>query len=330
MKEEHNNVRENVGLFDVSHMGEFIVSGEDALSFLNHWTPNNVAKLKIGKAHYTNILREDGTIVDDLLIYRLKEDNFLLVVNALNIDKDFEYLNKHKYANMELVNKSDEYAQVAIQGRYAGKIIEEWLNIDVSEMTLFSFIVHDYENYSLIISRTGYTGEDGFEVYMPRDIACNVWTALLNKGKKYNICPCGLGARDSLRLEAALPLYGNDMDDTTTPVEADLAWIIKFKKGDFIAKELLKKQKKEGTQRILAGIELIDKGIPRQGYKIFIEGKESGIITSGLKSPWTGRTIAMGYIPPSYNELNREIHIEIRNKTARAKIVKKPFFERDY
>lgn len=330
MVQEHGIVRTNVGIFDVSHMGEFEISGSNAENFLNFYTPNNVSRLSVGRAHYTNLLREDGTIVDDLLIYRLKEDRFLLVVNALNLDKDFNYFQKNLYDNTSLINKSDDYALVALQGRYAVNIMQGLTGMDLSELKPFSFFMHSHNGFDLLISRTGYTGEDGFEIYMPPDIAPDIWKTLMDKGREYAIQPCGLGARDSLRLEAGLPLYGNDMDDTTTPIEADLSWIVKFKKGDFIAKDILKTQSKEGTSRILAGIELADKAIPRKGYRIFYQGKEAGVITSGTKSPHTNKSIAMGYIPPEMNIIGNQIEVEIRNKMAVGKIVKKPFFYRNY
>ncbi len=330
MVEEHVNVRKNVGLFDVSHMGEFIVSGNKALEYLNYYTPNSVHKLKIGRAHYTNLLRTDGTIVDDLLIYRLGEDTYLLVVNALNIDKDFDYLKKNLYEGVELVNKSDEYSQIAVQGRHAVKIIEKITGKDLSEMKLFSFFMFDHEGSELLISRTGYTGEDGFEIYMPPRVAVKIWNMVMKTGSDYNICACGLGARDSLRLEAGLPLYGNDLDDTTTPIEADLSWIVKFKKDDFAGRGILKKQHDEGTSRILTGIEILEKAIPRQGYRMFIDEKEVGVITSGTKSPYTNKSIAMGYIIPELNTLDKEVQVQVRNKFAEGKIVKKTFFERDY
>lgn len=330
MVEEHVNVRTNAGLFDVSHMGEFFVSGPQAQEFLDYYTPNNVKKLVPGKIHYTNLLTPGGTIVDDLLIYRIEEEKFLLVVNALNIEKDFAYLKSSLKHDAVLENKSDEYAQVALQGRHAVKIIEKMTEKDLSEMKMFTFFYWHLNGSEMIISRTGYTGEDGFEIYMPAGIAVKVWNTLLDLGREYSVCPCGLGARDSLRLEAGLPLYGNDIDDTTTPIEADLSWIVKFKKGDFIAKDLLKSQSKEGTRRILTGIQVLDKAIPRQGYKIFSDEKEIGIITSGTKSPYTNKSIAMGYILPELNNLDREIQVQVRNKFADAKIVTKTFFERDY
>lgn len=326
MVDEHNSVRKNTGIFDVSHMGEIEVSGKGALDFINYWTPNNVAKLSVGKAHYTVILKENGTIVDDMLVYRLKEDSFLLVVNALNIEKDYDYLISKGHDDTEILNRSDEYAQIAVQGRYAVNIIEKLTNRDCSELPLFSFFLHN----NIIISRTGYTGEDGFELYMENSKAPSIWKSLIELGADHGITPCGLGSRDSLRLEAGLPLYGHELDENTTPIEADLSWIVKFKKGDFISKDILKKQKKEGTEKLLIGLEISDKSIPRKDYKIFCDGEEIGIVTSGTKSPFTKKSIAMGYVPPIYNNDESKLFIQIRNKMISANIVKKSFFNRDY
>lgn len=328
LTEEHNTVRTKVGLFDVSHMGEFLVTGEKATDFLDHFTPNRVKRLKIGRAHYTNLLTDKATIVDDLLIYKLKEQEYLLVVNALNTDKDLAYIMANRWPGAHVENKSSAFSQLALQGPKALPLMETFCGKDLADMRHFSFFLYSINGQEAIISRTGYTGEDGFEIYLPWSLGPHVWDKLMDLGAAFDIKPCGLGARDSLRLEAALPLYGNDIDETTTPIEADLGWIVKLKKGEFLGRDILLQQKEQGPAKKLTGFEVTGRGIPRKGYKILADGKEIGHITSGTKSPYTQRAIAMGYIPPAYTEPGREVLIQIRKHQVPARVVSRPFFEK--
>lgn len=330
IKEEHEAVRTRAGLFDVSHMGEFVVKGNDSLSFLQKMMTNDVAKLKDGRAQYTLMCYEDGGTVDDLLIYKKAEGHYLLVVNAANIEKDFAWLNEHLVGDVELANISQEIAQLALQGPLAEQVLQKLTNTELSAIRFFSFQDEVSMNgIKTLVSRTGYTGEDGFEIYCRAEDAIALWEAILEAGKEEGVLPCGLGARDTLRFEAALPLYGQELSKDITPIEAGLGFAVKTNKdADFIGKDVLKKQKEEGTARKLAGIEMMDKGIPRHGYKVFANGEEIGFITTGTQSPTLKKNIGLALIKSEFTEVNTEVEIEIRGKRLKAKVVATPFYKR--
>lgn len=323
---EHLHVRSKVGVFDVSHMGEFFVSGEGALDFLQKTTSNDVSKLSAGKIQYSCMPNDKGGIVDDLLVYCLGENNYLLVVNASNIDKDYAWLDSYKPASVTLDNQSDQWSLFAVQGPRAVQALQSLTDIDLANMTYYTFqqgLFAGAEN--VIVSATGYTGAGGFEIYVKNEDAAAVWKAIFEAGAAEDIRPIGLGARDTLRLEKGFCLYGNDIDDTTSPLEAGLGWITKFTK-DFINGENLKKQKEAGITRRLNGFMMIDRGIPRHGYRILnAEGEEIGVVTSGTQSPSLGKAIGLGYIAKGYNTEGTEIFIEVRNKQLKAVVSKPPF-----
>ena len=321
---EHNAVRKNVGVFDVSHMGEFLVSGKDALNYLNYLVPNDVKKLdKSGKGLYTQICNENAGTVDDLIIYKLDSD-FLVVVNASNIDKDWDWFNKYKDGfNVELKNISENISLLAIQGPKSQEILGNVLKISLETQKYFE--IRKYQ--SNWIARTGYTGEDGFEVFIDNpNKAVNIWQELIKAG----VTPCGLGARDTLRLEVAYPLYGHELDDETSPLEAGLGWSIKLdKQEDFIGKQALLNQKDNGLKKKMICLKINDKAIARQGHKVFSkDGSEIGIVCSGSQGITVGFPIATAYVPPSYSEEGKELLINIRDKMISATVVKRPFYKR--
>jgi len=329
--EEHLAVRKHVGLFDVSHMGEFTVKGPDALAFVQHVTCNDVAKLAHKQIHYSAYTYPEGTIVDDLLVYRQDDNEFFLVVNAANIEKDFDWITSQSGGfDVELKNVSDSYAQLAVQGPEAVKIIETLFGKVAPEMKYYWFDYVTYEGSPCILSRTGYTGEDGFEVYCPPSVAVKLWRQVLELGQPFGILPCGLGARDTLRLEAKMCLYGNDIDHTTTVLEAGLGWICKLDKGDFIGADILRQQKEEGLERKLMGFEMVDRGIARHGYPVFSEpgGEQVGSVTSGSYAPFLKKNIGLTYLPIENAKIGQEIYIGIRKKSAKAVVVKTPFYKR--
>ncbi len=328
---EHETVRTKVGLFDVSHMGEVRVKGKDAEAFLNTITVNDVTQLVDGQAHYSVMTNEQGGIIDDLLIYRFAQDHYLLVINAGTQDKDFAWISKHA-ANWDVsaVNESPDTGQIAIQGPLAEKVLQTLTDTPLAEIAYYHFKEGEVAGVPALISRTGYTGEDGFECYMAADQAANLWNKMLEAGAGDGIQPAGLGARDTLRLESRMHLYGNDMDEETTPLEAGLGWVTKLKKeSDFIGKAALIAQKKEGLKRKLVGFELEDRGIARHGYPVENEeGEEIGVVTSGTSSPTLKKSIGLAYVPPGNSKPGKTIQIRIRKKTATARIVKGPFYKR--
>ena len=329
IKVEHQTVREAVGVFDVSHMGEFMVKGEGALELIQKVTSNDVSKLSIGDAQYSCFPNGKGGIVDDLLVYRLGEKEYMLVVNASNIDKDWNWINEHNTFGAELSNVSDDFALLAVQGPKAAEALQSLTDVDLSAVKYYTFKQGKFAGLdNIILSATGYTGSGGFELYIPNDAAEAVWDAVFEAGKDYGIAPIGLGARDTLRLEMGYCLYGNDIDDTTSPLEAGLGWITKLKKGDFIDSDLLKQQKSEGTTRRLVGFEMIDRGIPRHDYIIEdAEGNEIGKVTSGTQSPSLGKAIGLGYVSTPFTKAGTEIYIAIRKKKIKAAVVKLPFYK---
>ncbi len=327
---EHQTVRNGIGVFDVSHMGEFWVKGSKAFEFVQRVTTNDVAKLTDCKVQYTCFPNGKGGIVDDLLVYRIDAETYLLVVNAANIDKDWAWCNKQNTMGATLYNASDEIAQLAVQGPLALKAMQKLTNENITDMEYYTFKKLNFAGVKdVILSTTGYTGAGGCEIYMSNEDAPKIYEAVLEAGKEYGIKPIGLAARDTLRLEMGFCLYGNDINDTTSPIEAGLGWITKFVDGnDFIDRELFEKQKEEGVERRLRAFEMIDKGIPRQHYEIYDkDGNIIGEVTSGTMSPMLKKGIGMGYIKKGFTKLDTEIYIKIRNKLLKAKIVKLPFYK---
>ena len=327
---EHQTVRNGIGVFDVSHMGEFWVKGSKAFEFVQRVTTNDVAKLTDCKVQYTCFPNGKGGIVDDLLVYRIDAETYLLVVNAANIDKDWAWCNKQNTMGATLYNASDEIAQLAVQGPLALKAMQKLTNENITDMEYYTFKKLNFAGVKdIILSTTGYTGAGGCEIYMSNEDAPKIYEAVLEAGKEYGIKSIGLAARDTLRLEMGFCLYGNDINDTTSPIEAGLSWITKFVDGnDFIDRELFEKQKEEGVERRLRAFEMIDKGIPRQYYEICDkEGNIIGEVTSGTMSPMLKKGIGMGYIKKGFTKLDTEIYIKIRNKLLKAKIVKLPFYK---
>lgn len=322
---EHLAVRQNVGLFDLSHMGEFEVTGADALAFLQRVTTNNVAKLEIGQIQYSCMTYPDGGIVDDLLVYRLAESYFL-VVNASNIDKDFAWLSSHVSGDVRLTNRSDEFGLLAIQGPHAEKVMAQLTTHDLVSMPYYTSATATVAGVPLLFSRTGYTGEDGFELYIPTASCDQLWQAVVAAGSTVGMEFIGLGARDSLRLEMRMALYGNDIDQTTTPVEAGLSWIVDFDK-QFVGSDVLLRQRDEKPKRRLVCLEMEGKGIPRQGYDIGLDGGVIGKVTSGIFSPSLQRPIALGYVPSSHAKLGSTVSILIRGTAFPATVVKPPFYK---
>lgn len=332
INEEHNAVRTAGGIFDVSHMGEIRFKGPQALDALQYVTANNVAKLNPGKIHYTGLLTEKGCFVDDLLVYMIAENHYFLVVNAANTDKDFKYMQeKAGRFDVEITNESADYSQVAIQGPNADTLLSAFTDIDLTAIKYYHFTSGKVNNIDAIISRTGYTGEDGFEVYVRVDeeTASGLFLDLVETGKKHGIVPVGLGARDTLRLEAGMALYGNDIDDSHTVLEADLGWILKLKKGDFLGRDVLLKQKEEGIKRKLVGFELVERGIARHGYPVYADGSEYSTVTSGTFAPFLKKPIGMTYLPIEKCGPGTEFEIGIRGKRVKAKVVETPFYKRN-
>ena len=326
--DEHLTVCNAVGVFDVSHMGEFWVKGPNALEFLQQVTSNNVATLPVGKAQYTCFPNEEGGIVDDLLVYHYESEKYLLVVNAANIEKDWNWCVSHNTVSAELENASDHMAQLAIQGPKAMEVLQKLTPVDLSEIPYYAFTTGEFAGQKdVIISNTGYTGAGGFELYFYPEAGQAIWKAIFEAGAPEGIKPIGLGARDTLRLEMGFCLYGNDLSDTTSPLEAGLGWITKFVEGkNFISRALLEKQKAEGLKRKLIAFEMVDRGIPRHGYELFnTEGEAIGVVTSGTMSPTRKIGIGMGYVKPEYSKVGTEICIDMRGRKLKAVVVRPPF-----
>ncbi len=332
--DEHLTVCQGVGVFDVSHMGEFWVKGPQALAFLQQVTSNNVAALTPvtadapGKVQYTCFPNEQGGIVDDLLVYHYEADKYLLVVNASNIEKDWKWCQEHNTVGAELENASDRMAQLAVQGPKAILALQKLTAIDLSGIPYYTFTHGEFAGVKdVIISNTGYTGAGGFELYFYPEDAMKIWDAVFAAGEEFGIKPIGLGARDTLRLEMGFCLYGNDLDDTTSPIEAGLGWITKFVEGkNFTNRAQLEKQKKEGTERKLIGFEMLDRGIPRHGYTLLnAEGEPIGHVTSGTMSPTRKIGIGMGYVKPAYTKVGTEIFLDNRGRKLKAQVVRPPF-----
>jgi len=325
---EHETVRNGVGVFDVSHMGEFLISGPRALALIQKVTSNDAAKLTIGKAQYSCLPNETGGIVDDLIIYRIKDEQYLLVVNASNIQKDWDHISKYNAAyNADMRDISEGYSLLAIQGPKAVEAMQSLTSINLSAIKFYNFEVSDFAGIEhVIISATGYTGSGGFEIYCKNEEAQQIWEKVFEAGAEYGIKPIGLAARDTLRLEMGYCLYGNDINDTTSPLEAGLGWITKFTK-DFVNSEALAKEKAHGPERKLIAFELNERGIPRHDYDIVDgQGKKIGIVTSGTMSPSLGKGIGMGYVPKIFSDVGSQINIQIRKNAIPATVVKLPFY----
>lgn len=328
LKIEHECVRTGVGVFDVSHMGEFILKGPKALDLIQKVTSNDASKLTPGRAQYSCLPNGKGGIVDDLIVYKFDDEKYLLVVNASNIEKDWNWISQYNDMGVEMVNASDDYSLLAIQGPKAAEAMQSLTATDLSTIKFYHFEVGDFAGCSnVIISATGYTGSGGFEIYLKNEDAEKVWNKVFEAGKDYGIQPIGLGARDTLRLEMGYCLYGNDIDDTTSPLEAGLGWITKFDK-DFIDKEFLAKQKEAGVTRKLVAFELVEKGIPRHDYPI-VDAHDNviGKVTSGTMSPSLDKAIGLGYVPTNLASEGSEIFVQIRNKSLKAVVVKLPFYK---
>lgn len=324
--QEHNMVRESVGIFDVSHMGEIEVKGKEARKFVDYLITNNVEVINTGDIVYSPMCNENGGIVDDLLAYKFSEEYILLVVNASNTEKDFNWILKNsKDFDVEVKNLSSEYGQIAFQGPKAEELLMNITNAPLSEMGFYTFVEADVAGVKSIVSRTGYTGEDGFEIYLPAEYTPKVWQELMKLAKEVNGGPAGLGCRDTLRFEAVYMLYGNDINDETTPLEAGLKWAVDLNK-EFIGKEPLLKMKEEGLPRRLKGIEILSKVPARHNYKIYSGDQEIGYVTSGSKSISTNRNLALGYLKKGFTKVGTEIEIEVRNKRVKAQVIKTPFY----
>ena len=330
--EEHLRTRTHAGLFDVSHMGEIDVRGSDAISFVNRLTSNDVTKLVDGQAHYTALTTPSGTVIDDLLVYRLAGDHLLLVVNASTTDKDWEWISSHhKGESVQLRNASAEYCQLALQGPDAESILQKLTDLPLSEIKYYHFKPGTVDGVNGIVSRTGYTGEDGFEVYAPADRAEQLWNKILDagdSGSPTGVIPCGLAARNTLRLEAGMALYGHEIDETTTLLEANLGWICKLDKGDFNGREALARQKEEGLKRKLAGFEVTERGIARDDQDVLVDDEKVGKVTSGSPAPFLKKNIGFAYVPIEYAAVGQEIKIDVRGRLVGAQIVKTPFYKR--
>lgn len=326
---EHLAVRRYAGLFDVSHMGEIEVRGAAAEAFCQRLTVNDVSRIKIGQAQYNLLLNDDGGVVDDVILYRRQPDHFLICVNASNSDKDFQWMRSHVTGGIDVENVSEQYAQLALQGPVAEKILQPLTTHNLGDIKSFHFAEDGVAGKRCLIARTGYTGEAGFELYCDWHDAEKLWDDLLDAGSPSGLVPAGLGARDTLRLEKAYPLYGHELDETTTPLEAGLEWVIKFSKGSFIGREVLLRQKQQGVKRKLVGLELIDPGIARSEYPLLKDGRSIGRVTSGTRSPTLDRSIALGYVAAEEARIDNRLEVEIRNKTIRARIVPLPFIASD-
>ena len=329
--DEHMAVRTRAGLFDVSHMGEIEIAGADAFKAVQHITSNDAGRLATNQIQYSALTTPQGTFVDDVLTYRVADDHFMLVVNASNIMKDFHWIAervKEVGGDAAAVNTSSRYALMALQGPVARDVLQTLTGVNLSAIKYYWFATGEVAGVRVTISRTGYTGEDGFEVFVPPSSAERVWDAILQSGKRAGVVPAGLGARDTLRLEASMRLYGNDMDETTTVVEADLGWIVGWKKDEFLGHEVLKRQKAEGAPRKLVGFEMMERAIGRHGYDVYLDGQKAGVVTSGTQTPFLKKAIGMAYLPSDRTAPGTEFEIDVRGRRAKAAVVPMPFYKR--
>ena len=328
--DEHIAVRTRAGLFDVSHMGQIEIAGRDAIAAVQHITSNDASRLAVHQAQYAALTTPEGTFVDDVLTYRLGNDHFMLVVNASNIMKDFRWITEHVQGigDAAAVNTSSRYALIAIQGPAAREILQTLTGVDLGAIKYYWFATGEVASVRVTISRTGYTGEDGFEIFVAPASAERVWDAILAAGKPAGLLPAGLGARDTLRLEASMRLYGNDMDEQSTVLEADLGWIVGWKKTEFIGADVLRRQKAEGTPKKLVGFEMVERAIGRHGYDVYIDGSKAGVVTSGTQTPYLKKAIGMAYVPSDRTETGTEFDVDVRGRRAKAMIVPMPFYKR--
>ena len=324
--DEHTTTRTKAGLFDICPMGEFIGKGKDSTQFLQQLIVGNINKLIIGKVMYSLMCYENGTVIDDIFIYHLKENEFMIVVNTSNIDKDFDWIKKHSDKfDVEIKNISEQTGKIDIQGPLSEKILKKLTNADLPQR--FHFIEADVAGIKTLFSRTGYTGEDGFELYIPSEETEKMWNALLEAGKDEGLKPIGLGARDTLRIEACYSLYGHEINESITPIEAGLSWAVKTGKKDFIGKSILEKQKKEGTEKTLVAFEMLERGIAREHYEVFVDDKNIGYVTSGTYSPTFRKSLGMALLKKEFSNIGNKINIKIRGKLYNAIVVKRPFYE---
>jgi len=328
---EHEAVRTKAGIFDVSHMGEITVKGEDSEKYLQMLLTNDISLLNNNQIAYTAMCYPHGGVVDDLLVYKYSNTDYLLVVNASNTEKDYQWMKENIFGNTEILNVSENYAQLALQGPLAETILQKLTSKNLNEIEFYYFSDNvKVGNIEALVSRTGYTGEDGFELYFAYDKAEEMWDLILEAGKDEGLIPAGLGARDTLRFEASLPLYGHELNENITPLEAGLGFFVKLNKENFIGKEALARQKSEGLQRKIVGFEMIDRGIPRNNYEVYKEGEKIGYVTTGSFSPTLKKNIGLALIDSAYSKEGTEIEILIRNKNSKAKVIKKPFYSKKY
>jgi len=328
--DEHLAVRTRAGLFDVSHMGEIEIAGSDALKAVQHITTNDASRLAIGQAHYSALPTPAGTFVDDVLTYRLADDHYMFVVNAANIVKDFTWITSQiaGIGDAVAVNTSSRYALLALQGPVAREVLQPLTGVNLADIKYYWFTTGEIAGVRGTISRTGYTGEDGYEVFVPPAQAERVWDAILQAGRGAGVVPTGLGARDTLRLEAAMRLYGNDIDETTTVLEADLGWTVGWKKEEFIGADVLRRQKQEGVARKIVGFEVLDRAIARHGYDVYVDNEKAGVVTSGTQTPHLKKAIGMAYVPAGKTAVGTPIEIDVRGRRVRAQVVPLPFYKR--
>lgn len=328
--EEHMAVRTAAGLFDVSHMGELEVVGPQALAAVQHISSNDASKLQIGQAQYSALTTPQGTFVDDLLVHKFSDEHYFLCVNATRTEADFQWIQANiKDFDAEVKNTSGQYTQIALQGPRALEILQPFANVDLSAIKYYWFAPGEVDGVPGIIARTGYTGEDGFELYIDPNASEQVWNKLLDAGQPLGLQPCGLAARNTLRLEAKMALYGNDIDDTTTVYEADLAWIVKLQKGEFIGRDALAQQKEQGLTRKLVGFEMLERGIGRDHYPIYIEGQQVSQVSSGSPAPFLKKNIGLAYLPISHTAIGSQFQIDVRGKLVAAQVVATPFYKRE-
>jgi aminomethyltransferase len=329
LSQEHLAVRTRAGLFDVTHMGQVELAGKEALAAVQWISCNDAARLKIGQAHYSGLTTPAGTFVDDMLVYRFGDDHFLLVINASNVEKDYAWIAEQtRRFDVAAVNTSARYALIALQGPLARQVMQRLSNVDLAAIRYYWFAHGEIAGVRGTLSRTGYTGEDGFEAFVPPQQAVRVWDAILEAGRDEGVIPAGLGARDTLRLEAAMRLYGNDIDDTTTVLDADLEWIIGWNKGDFLGRQALADQKARGVSNRIVGFEMVDRAIARHGYPALVGGVAVGRVTSGTQTPFLKKAIGMAYLPAAHSAPGTEFDVDVRGRSARAKVVPLPFYKR--
>ena len=325
---EHEAVRTRVGLFDVSHMGEIEIRGPRALALVQHVTCNNAAKLAIGQAQYSGLMTERGTFVDDLLVHKISDTHYFLCVNASNQDADFAHIVKHNKFGAQAENAGPRYSQIAIQGPRALELVQKLTKVELAPIKYYWFAFGEVHGVKCMIARTGYTGEDGFEIYFPPEHSEKMWSALMDAGQAFGVTACGLGARNTLRLEAGMSLYGHEIDDTTTPWEANLAWICKMDKGEFLGRDTLAQQKEKGVARTLVGFEVESRLIARDGYAVLDGEREVGSVTSGGPAPHLKKNIGFAYVPPALSGVGTRLGISVRGQVAPARVVATPFYKR--